>query len=743
MTTQRPPLFTASRVQTATYLLGVCPFSIAFLVFLNSSVSFVVTDLIGLEKGEGDAVGSLGFADELLALIACPAWGLLSDRIGVRYVCTIGYTIIALSLVLFVQASNVYPQLLLGRLLFSLGGSAVATMVTATLPTITGGNHSQGPGPQRRSNHAWRPSLSSEITITPSRFERSRSREQMPEPTPTSSSSRLAGFVGLFAGCGALISLVVFLPLPAYFERSGSSPAHAIRQSFYVVASVALLVAIVCFFGLQNLPGEEEKHLQSLWQIPYTNEEYPGYRPSTVTSYGKDLFHAFKLGFRHPDVCLGYVGGIVARASSVAISLFIPLIVNYYYRRLGLCQRTDRDKIPSGVVGYITFPLIFSPQPTAPHVSGGVFVMVSFIGISQIGAIVCSLGILSNGVLNINSIDNRQESPDTPQDSTGLGQDSFEHNTDTEHDPLITKPALSKKPEKQQQNKPSGPKPDPFENPTGDLFITDVSLGKSGEKTHNLVLNKFPVIPNHFILATKRFEKQTDLLEKEDLGIAYACLDAWGDGPDHADGVDVKSDKEKEGRRLFAFFNSGEESGASQPHRHIQFLPIEDMRDQKEDAESAKRSASWTPLIDLLLATSDVETASNGLRCLPNLPFQHFAIRIPRSSSVDALHEMYLSLYRAALLASTPTPPPMTEQTRISGAAAISYNLAMTKDIIMICPRKKETASLPGLGADADVSLNGTILAGTLMVKTSEQWDHLRGDGEVINDLLAEVGIPI
>lgn len=86
MTTQRPPLFTASRLQTATYLLGVCPFSIAFLVFLNSSVSFVVTDLIGLENGEGDAVGSLGFADELLALIACPAWGLLSDKIGVRYV---------------------------------------------------------------------------------------------------------------------------------------------------------------------------------------------------------------------------------------------------------------------------------------------------------------------------------------------------------------------------------------------------------------------------------------------------------------------------------------------------------------------------------------------------------------------------------------------------------------------------------------------------------------------------------
>lgn len=79
-------MFTATKLQTATYLLGVCLFSISFLVFLNSSISFVVTDLINLPTGEGDAVGTLGFADELLALVACPVWGMLSDRIGVRYV---------------------------------------------------------------------------------------------------------------------------------------------------------------------------------------------------------------------------------------------------------------------------------------------------------------------------------------------------------------------------------------------------------------------------------------------------------------------------------------------------------------------------------------------------------------------------------------------------------------------------------------------------------------------------------
>lgn len=79
-------MFTATRLQVATYLLGVCPFSIAFLVFLNSSVSFIITDLIGQTHRVGDAVGTLGFADELLAIVACPLWGLLSDRIGLRFV---------------------------------------------------------------------------------------------------------------------------------------------------------------------------------------------------------------------------------------------------------------------------------------------------------------------------------------------------------------------------------------------------------------------------------------------------------------------------------------------------------------------------------------------------------------------------------------------------------------------------------------------------------------------------------
>ena len=108
------------------------------------------------------------------------------------------------------------------------------------------------------------------------------------------------------------------------------------------------------------------------------------------------------------------------------------------------------------------------------------------------------------------------------------------------------------------------------------------------------MLNKFPVIPNHFILATKENKRQTHVLEQDDLEATYACLKAWEEGVPSGTGT---------GRgRLFAFFNSGDYSGASQPHRHLQFLPVNSMHE-------GEKSSGWDLLVD-----SVVEGATKGRR---------------------------------------------------------------------------------------------------------------------------------
>ncbi|KUI64560.1 hypothetical protein VM1G_00588 [Cytospora mali] len=445
--------------QAISYLLGVALFSISFLVFLNSSISFVLTDLLHVKHGIGDIVGTLGFVDEIVALIACPFWGLISDRLGVRFVAMVGYAVIGLSLFLFVQASNVYPQLLLARILFAIGATATATMVTATLPCLTDESDSFGTDaessqlrlpPTNNNRDSVTLSVESEDTITPERFTRSNSNgNDAEDPQITDAAqgkpSILAGYVGLFTGLGALVSLAVFLPLPNQFSKiEGVEMSEAVQYSFYVVGAVAILVASFVYIGLRKLKGEEGKGFRTLFGMK-KRQLADGSEPPrrTFLPYRQLLREAVVLGFTDSQIGLGYLGGFVARASTVAISAFIPLFVNSFYKDLpggdtpevqrkayvlasiltGVAQlfalicapifgyvssRSGRIDIPIaiatafGIIGYAIFPSLSSPE--IKNVDGrggsaGIFVIVALIGISQIGAIVCSLGSLGKGVL--------------------------------------------------------------------------------------------------------------------------------------------------------------------------------------------------------------------------------------------------------------------------------------------------------------------------------------------------------
>ncbi|KAF4635033.1 hypothetical protein G7Y89_g3063 [Cudoniella acicularis] len=269
-------------------------------------------------------------------------------------------------------------------------------------------------------------------------------------------------------------------------------------------------------------------------------------------------------------------------------------------------------------------------------------------------------------------------------------------------------PALANKP---RSNKPKDSKAiDPFENPPKGLFISDVP------PFHYLVLNKFPVIPDHFILATKSFKEQTDLLEEEDLGAAYECLKAYREN----------------GKELFGFFNSEEHSGASQPHRHIQFLPVNSMRSEIDE------NGTWSVLADSLLENKA-------------LPFTYFVSEIPADATPKQLHSMYMSMHQKAVTAtqqfvasfSNPHFLPSPSATR-KEESAISYNLGLTDRAMVLCPRTSEGPKIKGVGQEliGPIALNGTVLGGTLLVKNEEEWQALRNDQTRLRDILKAIGIP-
>ena len=384
-----------------------------------------------------------------------------------------GYVIVAVSLFVLVQAQSVFPQLLLARIFFSIGGAATATMVTAVLPAVAirkegdpptevgaGGTPALG---QRVSSPA-----SSEATLTPARVANKANRGATSRWFSYLSGSRLAGVVGAFAGFGALVALGCFLPLPSYFQRRGISPSGSLKDAYYMVGSVAFVVAICCFAGLSNLPGEQSKSISAVWNSKISigvagNENQSQSPPQLQLPYWKLFMQSVQVAGLYPDIGLAYVGGFVARASSVGLSLFIPLFVNHYFTSSGLCdldddslvksqckeayvlaakltgfsqlialltaplfglfsERFGTNQVPllfagmSGILGYSGFAFVVqTPDPTREGGSYWIYVLVCLLGVGQIGAIVCSLGLLSSAISNPQNSPHRRSSDHTGQ----------------------------------------------------------------------------------------------------------------------------------------------------------------------------------------------------------------------------------------------------------------------------------------------------------------------------------------
>ena len=91
-------------------------------------------------------------------------------------------------------------------------------------------------------------------------------------------------------------------------------------------------------------------------------------------------------------------------------------------------------------------------------------------------------------------------------------------------------------------------KPNPFLPYETSLFVDDITTD------HVCILNKFPVLQPHLLLITRHFEAQDALLTQANFNAAYQLMQ-------RLDGNGV------------LFYNAGPAAGASQAHRHLQWIP--------------------------------------------------------------------------------------------------------------------------------------------------------------------------
>lgn len=242
--------------------------------------------------------------------------------------------------------------------------------------------------------------------------------------------------------------------------------------------------------------------------------------------------------------------------------------------------------------------------------------------------------------------------------------------------------ALEKK-----QELPGGPR-DPNFNP---FLPPDPALTVGPIGTHHLaILNKYPVSRRHLVLARKEFAEQLTPLEHEDFQALAQILSSSGG---------------------LGFHNGGAPAGASQRHKHVQWVP----------------TAPDNPSLRMFRSVLDPDVREHTVFIHLQLPMRHCFVRVQAGRGLDeaASAQSMLRGYERALETLQLAPD-------AEGYLPPS-NMLVEDGWMLVIPRSKEHF--------ADVSLNALSFGGVLYVRAEEQIEALREAGPLA--ALAAVACPV
>ncbi|UJR12764.1 hypothetical protein I4U23_016938 [Adineta vaga] len=267
-------------------------------------------------------------------------------------------------------------------------------------------------------------------------------------------------------------------------------------------------------------------------------------------------------------------------------------------------------------------------------------------------------------------------------------------------------PNIRKKPEKDDVAKIDK---DSLAPPYGhNLQVCDIPNYGLNQTTYVILLNKFPATKNHFLLLPHGilkknihmfsslffsidFTKQSNILSADDLSLIYEILQNY------------------RRTKIFAFHNCGEDSGASQKHKHIQFFPVTENE----------------PPIDVYLQEENNYDRANQLI---QVPWAHFVISLHPPEQSDQLGNYLIDRFIQLLDKMF-----SLKEGKEFDRAKASYNVLITKKYMHLIPRSKDIFVLPN---GSHKSVGSTDYAGILIIKQETDIKELENVG-VTNVLLA------
>lgn len=218
---------------------------------------------------------------------------------------------------------------------------------------------------------------------------------------------------------------------------------------------------------------------------------------------------------------------------------------------------------------------------------------------------------------------------------------------------------------------------DPFLPYERELYVADLGA------EHVALLNKYNVFDNHLLIITRDYEDQEAWLTAADFRALWRCMGAF---------------------KAFGFYNGGRTAGASQPHKHLQVVPL-----------PLSEAGPAVPLSALVPRAAQLSEAG----VVPELPYLHGVMPIPRQwwqsprDGAQAAFEGYRSLVQAVGLSAGPISRGQRQ--------SAPYNLLVTAAWMMLVPRRRE--------AFHGVTINSLGLAGAMLARDEEQLALLKQRG--------------
>jgi MFS family permease len=345
-----------TRLNAITYLYA------AFItVGMFAFISFIQAYLLNVNlrlppEVQGRTVGTLGIANEIVALLLVAPFGALADKVGRRPVYAFGFLWMAAGFVVYPLATT-FAQLLACALFFSVGVAAVGTMLATVLAD-----------------------------------------------TPREASrGRLVGTAGFCQGLGAMLAILLLGKVPEWLTRDGVDELRAGMMTLWIAAGLCSVAALVVLVGLKKGTPRESANSTTLKVILKDGLDAARKNPRIwfayalqFVSFGDRIVIGTFFTLRLQQTSLEN-GMTMAQATDTARLPYVVFAASALFAAVIFGVLLDRlDRLKTGTIAMaLAAAAYFSGGFIADPTATGIVIPVSvLLGVGQIAAIIASQTML-------------------------------------------------------------------------------------------------------------------------------------------------------------------------------------------------------------------------------------------------------------------------------------------------------------------------------------------------------------